>query len=394
MSSPKKKAPKHERRRIDVSRLNDTIRDNAPMAADDAYRDRPVVHAGHDVGEAPTQLTLADIDNAHCVWEEGDAKIYLGPAHAAGVQARERLVQTCVGAIINCTQSIPCHHRLDTHTIRYCQVPVRDHAGADILTYLPEATAFIEEHVQQGTSVLVHCQMGVSRSATVVMAYLMRYHNMTRDQAYIHLKQQRPSINPNEGFWQQLLIWQHQHKPTATTVTDSTSTAKIAATQESVSEPVVDRDWAQTSSTLYSACREQMEGSSDLSNACFDRCLALTAKDRKQTLEVCLDFVWGRGVSAQDVDWLTALCQFLAEQDIATKTTDNDNDRSVANNVSVQHQVLAILEDVNSDFGSQWSGEIFPEQMERMQQALRCCDRETTTSTTETSATTSSTHDD
>jgi hypothetical protein len=226
--------------------------------------------------------------------------------------------------------------------------------------------------------------MGVSRSATVVMAYVMRYHNMTRDQAYIHLKQQRPSINPNEGFWQQLLIWQHQHSPTSTTTVTDSTTANIAANQEPA-EPVVDRDWAQTSSTLYSSCWEMMEGSSDISHACFDRCLALTAQERKQTLEVCLDFVWGRGVSTQDVDWLTALCQFLAEEDNAT---DNDNDMSsTANIVSVQHQVLAILEDVDSEFGSQWSGEIFPEQMERMRQALRCCDMVATTAST--SATTS-----
>jgi protein-tyrosine phosphatase len=47
--------------------------------------------------------------------------------------------------------------------------------------------------------------MGVSRSATVCIAYLMQYHNRTH-QAYIHLKQRRPSIDPNEGFWYNLAM--------------------------------------------------------------------------------------------------------------------------------------------------------------------------------------------
>jgi hypothetical protein len=68
----------------------------------------------------------------------------------------------------------------------------------------------------------------------------------------------------------------------------------------------------------------------------------IIAKDRNHThtLEVRLDFV-GTGVSAVDVDWLTALCRFLAEMD-----DDNDNNSSMVASVSVQRQVPAILEDV------------------------------------------------
>jgi rhodanese-related sulfurtransferase len=339
--------PPCRRKRNAAPKVKRIIRNNAPTPV--GYRDRPAVHVGH------VEPTLAD--SAHCIWEEGNVKVYMGPARAAGAKAYESLVQAGVGAIINCTLHIPCHHR--RHNIRYCQIPVRDHAGADILTYLPGATTFLDNNLRQGTSVLVHCEMGVSRSATVVLAYLMQYHNMTRDQSYVILKQRRPSINPNEGFWQQLMIWEHRTATTTTATTVTSTTAKTAAYQEP--EPV-DRDWAQSSSALYSTCRE-MEGP-DLFHACFDRCL--TTKDRKHTLEVCLDFVWGRGVSIVDVDWLAALCRFLAENGNGNTTS---NDSSMAS-VSVQRQVLVILEDADSDFGTRWSCEIYPKQMERIQQAL------------------------
>jgi hypothetical protein len=65
------------------------------------------------------------------------------------------------------------------------------------------------------------------------------------------------------------------------------------------------------------------------------------------------------------VDWLTALCRFLAEMD-----NDNDNNSSMVASVSVQRQVLAILEGVDSDFSSRWSGEIHSKEMERIRQAL------------------------
>lgn len=367
-----------ERRRVDVSRLSGIIRNNAPVPVGVEYRNRPIVHAGFV--EEPT---LAD--SAHCVWEDENshAKVYLGPALSAGVKAYESLVAANVGAILNCTPHIPCHHRRHRphnkdSTIRYCQVSVRDHAGADILTYLPEATSFLDSHLRRGTSVLVHCEMGVSRSATVCIAYLVQYYNMTRDEAYILLKQRRPSIDPNEGFWQQLLLWQHRATAASMDTTTTTTTTTTVSTDSTEPEPV-DRDWAEQSSILYSTCREiVLEGTdNDLFHACFDRCLDsnvnvnINANDRNHThtLEVCLDFVWGRGVSNQDVDWLTALCRFLTEKDEADGNGNTDDSGMMAS-VSVQRQVMTILEDTDSDFGSQWSGEIHPDQIERIQQAL------------------------
>ena len=53
--------------------------------------------------------------------------------------------------------------------------------------------------------VLVHCQVGMSRSATIVIGYLMRkFPDMTLNKAFRFVKSKRPIVNPNEGFIKQL----------------------------------------------------------------------------------------------------------------------------------------------------------------------------------------------
>lgn len=53
--------------------------------------------------------------------------------------------------------------------------------------------------------VYVHCQQGVSRSATVVLAYLMLYQNMSLMTAARAVREKR-EIFPNEGFLKQLCV--------------------------------------------------------------------------------------------------------------------------------------------------------------------------------------------
>ena len=50
----------------------------------------------------------------------------------------------------------------------------------------------------------MHCAVGVSRSATLVLAYLMLYHRLTLVEAIKKVKDHR-GISPNRGFLRQLL---------------------------------------------------------------------------------------------------------------------------------------------------------------------------------------------
>lgn len=55
----------------------------------------------------------------------------------------------------------------------YKRIPVYDAATSNLLEYADKAVAFIANGLHHA-SVLVHCQKGISRSATVVLFFLMR----------------------------------------------------------------------------------------------------------------------------------------------------------------------------------------------------------------------------
>lgn len=58
---------------------------------------------------------------------------------------------------------------------------------------------------QSGGRVLVHCQAGISRSATICLAYLMHTQRVRLDEAFDFVKQRRQVISPNLAFMGQLL---------------------------------------------------------------------------------------------------------------------------------------------------------------------------------------------
>lgn len=60
----------------------------------------------------------------------------------------------------------------------------------------------------QGTRVLVHCKMGVSRSAATVVAYAMKQYGWGLEQALRHVQELRPVARPNPGFLRQLQTYQ------------------------------------------------------------------------------------------------------------------------------------------------------------------------------------------
>ncbi|CAG4981111.1 unnamed protein product [Colias eurytheme] len=86
-----------------------------------------------------------------------------------------------------------------------CTLYIRanDTPQTNLLPYFPMANAFIEEGLQKG-NVLVHCHFGVSRSATLVIAYIMQKYSLSFEQAYNFVRQRRKFINPNPGFVSQL----------------------------------------------------------------------------------------------------------------------------------------------------------------------------------------------
>lgn len=73
---------------------------------------------------------------------------------------------------------------------------------------LEGASSHIERALRAGRNVLVHCQQGVSRSASIVIAYLIRYHNMSYESASSLVRHKRACVKPNSGFVHALHEWE------------------------------------------------------------------------------------------------------------------------------------------------------------------------------------------
>lgn len=88
---------------------------------------------------------------------------------------------------------------------KYFKIEVHDTITENIRRFFEPCIEFMQEALQQpGTKVMVHCKQGVSRSPTIVMAYLMKVKKFSSTKAYDFLRLKRPEIGPNPGFVQQL----------------------------------------------------------------------------------------------------------------------------------------------------------------------------------------------
>jgi len=84
-------------------------------------------------------------------------------------------------------------------------VNIDDSENANISRYFEEVCEFIEKARQENKNCLVHCAAGISRSSTLVIAYLMKHQKMNLKEAYGHTREQRSIIEPNSGFAKQLM---------------------------------------------------------------------------------------------------------------------------------------------------------------------------------------------
>ena len=83
-------------------------------------------------------------------------------------------------------------------------INISDYDDENIIQYFGECLNFIKGEEK----VFVHCAAGESRSATIVIAYIMWKKKLTFDKAYKFVKEKRSRIYPNFGFRQQLQMFE------------------------------------------------------------------------------------------------------------------------------------------------------------------------------------------
>lgn len=91
----------------------------------------------------------------------------------------------------------------------YLKIPVLDTESESLIHFFDKCFDFIEHQRKDNKKVMVHCQAGKSRSATIAIAYIMKYRNVTMDEAHAFVRSRRPQIDPNFAFLGQLLEYQN-----------------------------------------------------------------------------------------------------------------------------------------------------------------------------------------
>lgn len=90
--------------------------------------------------------------------------------------------------------------------IEFLGIPAIDMMSFPLNEHFDPAIAFIKKGISANKNVLVHCKLGISRSATLVLAYLMQEERLQLQEA-TRMVRQRREILPNDGFLSQLCVF-------------------------------------------------------------------------------------------------------------------------------------------------------------------------------------------
>lgn len=97
---------------------------------------------------------------------------------------------------------------------KYLTLPAIDTKSFDLSQHFDNSNLFISNALKSDplNKIYVHCVCGVSRSVSIVCAYLIQEHGLTPFEAIKKIKSQRNCANPNDGFVAQLETYQTTNK--------------------------------------------------------------------------------------------------------------------------------------------------------------------------------------
>ncbi len=90
----------------------------------------------------------------------------------------------------------------------YMTISIEDSRNEDIYQFFENTYKYIDKAINDKAPIFVHCQAGISRSASVVIAYFIKKYKWTYLEALSFVSENRDFINPNKGFEKQLIEYQ------------------------------------------------------------------------------------------------------------------------------------------------------------------------------------------
>lgn len=149
-----------------------------------------------------SSFNVSSLSDLHSV-NRIDIGLYLGDRYVA--KDKRWLVQNGFTHVVNCAEGAHEYqvntgpHFYSGTSIKYMGIPGHDRPSWNIGVYFEDAARFINRAVSSGGKVLVHCVVGISRSATIVIAYIMIFKRMRALEALKYVFARR-RVYPNMGF--------------------------------------------------------------------------------------------------------------------------------------------------------------------------------------------------
>ncbi|XP_045109441.1 serine/threonine/tyrosine-interacting protein B-like isoform X2 [Portunus trituberculatus] len=154
--------------------------------------------------------------------------LYLGPYSAATKSRFNTLLDHGITHIICIRQSIESHmvRANFPDKIKYLILDMADNLTQNLISHVAECRTFIDECLASGGKCLVHGNLGISRSAALVVAYVMEKRTLSYREALEFVQNRRYCINPNDGFKQQLMEYEAIYKAQQTLLNGQCSQEK------------------------------------------------------------------------------------------------------------------------------------------------------------------------
>jgi protein-tyrosine phosphatase len=192
-----------------------------PVAAlvKDKERDevRRITRSLDDVRKWPRSLLKPDPFN-HIIAVDGSSNKSLPSLYLGSVKTLSEHPEFLqhIGAVVSVIDADRFPKKLLLHYVGrdrgYLYIDIDDDRHENLGQYFDQTHDFIKRHLDRGYNVYVHCVAGMSRSSSIVVAFLMKEFGYTAEEALNYVKRKRPIIRPNSGFIRQLLDYQRKLK--------------------------------------------------------------------------------------------------------------------------------------------------------------------------------------
>ncbi len=122
----------------------------------------------------------------------------------------------CINTSLKDNRDFALYKKLN---IKHFHILADDCISVDLKKWFKSTNKIIEYHVAKGMNILVHCRAGISRSVTVVMAYLiylchcrgnLRPNKLIIHNIYKYLRDRRKCALPNPAFYKQLMEYEKE----------------------------------------------------------------------------------------------------------------------------------------------------------------------------------------